>query len=76
MVFRDFFKAGLRFPCEDFIGEVLQWFDLQIHHPTPNAFSRMSIFAMALKMAGYALSVNSFARYYEAYFRKKPIKDK
>ena len=23
VVFRDFFEAGLRFPCEDFVGEVL-----------------------------------------------------
>lgn len=28
IVFQDFFKAGLRFPCEDFVGEVLQRFDL------------------------------------------------
>ena len=31
IVFRDFFEAGLCFPCEDFIGEVLQHFNLQIH---------------------------------------------
>jgi hypothetical protein len=32
VVFCDFFEAGLRFPCEDFVGEVLQRFNLQIHH--------------------------------------------
>jgi hypothetical protein len=47
VVFRDFFKAGLRFPHEDFVGEVLQWFDLRIHHLTPNVFSRMCVFSMA-----------------------------
>jgi hypothetical protein len=72
----DFFKAGLQFPREDFVGEVLQWFDLRIHHLTPNVFSRMSVFAMALKMAGCTLSVNSFARYYETHFRKKPVNDR
>jgi hypothetical protein len=28
IVFWDFFKSGLWFPCEDFVGEVLQHFDL------------------------------------------------
>ena len=28
VVFRDFFEAGLRFPCEDFVGEILQRFRL------------------------------------------------
>ena len=23
IIFHDFFEAGLRFPCEDFVGEVL-----------------------------------------------------
>lgn len=39
VVFYDFFEAGLWFPCEDFSGEVLQRFNLQIHHLTPNAFA-------------------------------------
>jgi hypothetical protein len=28
VVFHDFFVAGLRFPCEDFVGEILQHFNL------------------------------------------------
>ena len=36
----------------------------------------MGIFAMALKMSGCALSVNTFARYYETHFHKKMVKDK
>ena len=31
---------------------------------------------MALKMSGCALSVNTFARYYETHLRKKTVKDK
>jgi hypothetical protein len=31
---------------------------------------------MALKMSGCALSVNTFARYYETHFHKKTIKDR
>jgi len=39
VVFRNFFEVGLRFPYEDFVGVVLQRFNLQIHHLTPNAFA-------------------------------------
>jgi hypothetical protein len=39
IIFHDFFEAGLRFPCEDFVGKVLQRFNLQIHHLTPNTFA-------------------------------------
>jgi hypothetical protein len=28
VISHDFFEAGLRFPCEDFVGEVLQCFNL------------------------------------------------
>ena len=28
VVFHDFFEVGLRFPCENFVGEVLQRFNL------------------------------------------------
>jgi hypothetical protein len=76
VVFRDFFAAGLRFPYEDFVGEVLQCFNLQIYHLTPNAFARLSMFTMALKMSGCALSVNTFARYYGTHLHKKTVKDK
>ena len=68
VVFRDFFEARLRFPCEDFMGKVLQRFNLQIHHLTPNAFARLSVFAMALKMARCIR--------YETHLHKKVVKDK
>lgn len=42
----------------------------------PNAFARLGVFAMALKMAGCTLSVDTFARYYETPMHKKVIKDK
>jgi hypothetical protein len=76
VVFHDFFEAGLRFPCEDFVGEVLQRFNLQIHQLTPNVFAPMSVFAVALKMCGCARSMNTFACYYETFFHKKVVTDK
>lgn len=37
VVFWDFFVAGLQFPLEKFVGDVLEHFELQIHQLTPNA---------------------------------------
>lgn len=76
VIFHDFFKAGLRFPCEDFVGEVLQHFNLQIHQLAPNAFAQLGVYAMAMKMSGSALSVNTFTRYYETHLHKKTVKDR
>ena len=58
------------------MGEVLQRFNLQIHHLTPNAFARLGLFAMVMKMSRSELSVNTFARYYETHLHKKVVKDK
>lgn len=76
IVFRDYFVAGLNFPCEPFVEEVLARFKLQIHHLTPNAFARLVVFAMALKMTGCPLNVNTFVRHYDSYFRGKKTTDK
>ena len=58
------------------MGEVLQRFNLQIHHLTPNAFAQLGVFAMALKMSRCALSVNTFTRYYETHLHKNMVRDK
>lgn len=55
---------------------MLQRFELQIYHLTPNAFTRLGVFAMALKMTGCDLSVDTFAQYYEIQVHRKVIKDK
>lgn len=73
MVFRDFLTAGLCFLCESFVSEVLERFNLHIHHLTPNAFSRMGVFAMALKMMGSEVEINTFTKYYESQFLEKVV---
>lgn len=73
VVFRDFFATGLRFSCETFVGEVLERFNLQIHQLTSNAFSHMGIYAMALKMMGCQLSVETFTCCYETQLHKNIV---
>jgi hypothetical protein len=43
VVFKSFFKAGLRFPLNKMIADVLKKFGIYLHQLTPNAIVRLSI---------------------------------
>jgi hypothetical protein len=47
VVFRSFFRAGLRFPLNEMIGEVLENFEIYLHQLTPNAIIRLSVFMLS-----------------------------
>jgi hypothetical protein len=49
VVFKSFFRAGLRFPLHDMIGEVLNFFEIYLHQLTPNAIVRLSVYIWALR---------------------------
>lgn len=44
VIFRSFFKAGLRFPLSKFVVEVLKTYQIFLHEITPEAIIRMGIF--------------------------------
>jgi hypothetical protein len=44
MVFKSFFRAGLRFPLNEMIGVVLKNFEIYLHQLTPNAIVRLNVF--------------------------------
>jgi hypothetical protein len=44
VVFRSLFKAGLRFPLHEMIGDVLEDFEIYLHQLTPNAIVRLNVF--------------------------------
>jgi hypothetical protein len=48
VVFKSFFRAGLRFPLYDIIGEVLKKFEIYLHQLMPNAIVRLSVYIWAL----------------------------
>jgi hypothetical protein len=48
VVFKSFFRAGLRFPLNEMIGVVLKNFEIYLHQLTPNAIVRLSIYIWAL----------------------------
>jgi hypothetical protein len=44
VVFKSFFKAGLRFPLHGMIADVFENFEIYLHQLTPNAIVRLSVF--------------------------------
>jgi hypothetical protein len=44
VVFKSFFKAGLRFPLNKMIADVLNKFGIYLHQLTPNAIVRLSVY--------------------------------
>jgi hypothetical protein len=49
VIFRSFFKAGLRFPLNRFVVEVLKIYQVYLHQLTPEAIIRMRIFVWAVR---------------------------
>jgi hypothetical protein len=49
MIYRSFFKAGLRFLLSRFVVEVLKIYQIYLHQITPEAIIRMGIFVWAMR---------------------------
>ena len=49
VVFKSFYKAGLRFPLNGMIADVLKKFGIYLHQLTPNAIVRLSVYIWALR---------------------------
>jgi hypothetical protein len=60
VVFKSFFRAGLRFPLNEMIGEVLKFFEIYLHQLTPNAIVRLSVFIWALRSQGMSPDAEAF----------------
>jgi hypothetical protein len=72
MIFRSFFKAGLRFPISRFVVEVLKIYQVYLHQLTPEAIIRMGIFVWAVKSQGLEPSSKSFCNIHELLYETKP----
>jgi hypothetical protein len=60
VVFKSFFRAGLRFPLNEMIGEVLENYEIYFHQLTPNAIVRLSVFIWALRSQGIDPNAEAF----------------
>jgi hypothetical protein len=65
VAFKSFFRAGLWFPLNEMIGEVLKNFEIYLHQLTPNAIVRLSVFIWALRSQGMSPDTEAFCRVHE-----------
>jgi hypothetical protein len=72
VIFRSFFKAGLRFPLNRFVVEVLKIYQVYLHQLTPEAIIRMGIFVWAMKSQGLEPNAKSFCNIHELVYRRNP----
>ena len=54
VIFKSFLKAGLRFPLNRMIADVLKKFGIHFHQLTPNAIVRLSVYIWALRSQGWS----------------------
>jgi hypothetical protein len=75
VVFKSFFRAGLRFSLHEMIGEVLDNYEIYLPQLTPNAIVRLSIFIWALRSQGMNPNVEAFYRVHELHYQTKARED-
>jgi hypothetical protein len=75
VVFKSFFRAGLRFPLHEMIGEVLDNYEIYLHQLTPNAIVRLNIFIWALRSQGMDPNAEAFCRVHELHYQTKARED-
>jgi hypothetical protein len=75
VVFKRFFKAGLRFPLHGMIADVLENFEIYLHQLTSNAIVRLSVFIWALRSQGAEPLAEAFCRVHELHYQTKARED-
>jgi hypothetical protein len=75
VVFRSFFRAGLRFPLNEMIGEVLENYEIYLHQLTPNAIVRLSVYIWALQSQGMDPNAEAFCQVHELHYQTKARED-
>jgi hypothetical protein len=75
VVFKSFFKAGLRFPLNKMIADVLKKFGIYLHQLTPNAIVRLSVYIWALQSQGVEPFAEGFCRVHELHYQTKARAD-
>jgi hypothetical protein len=73
VIYRSFFKAGLRFPLSKFVVEVLKTFQIFLHQITPEAIIRMGIFVWAVRIQGLEPSAKCFCNMHELLYETKAM---
>jgi hypothetical protein len=71
VVFKSLFKAGLGFPLNKMIANVLKKYGIYLHQLTPNAIVRLSVYIWALRSQGVEPFSEGFCRVHELHYQTK-----
>jgi hypothetical protein len=71
VVFRSFMKAGLRFPLDKLLVEVLKTFEIYHHQLTPEAIIKVGIFIWAMRSQGLEPDARCFCNIHEFSYEMK-----
>jgi hypothetical protein len=64
-VYRSFMKAGLRFPLDSMMVEVLKTFEVYLHQLTPEAIIKIGVYIGPMKSQGQEPNEKSFFNMHE-----------
>jgi hypothetical protein len=73
VIYRSFFKAGLRFPLSRLVVEVLKTYQIFLHQLTPGAILRMGVFVWAVRSQGIEPSAKCFCNMHELLYEMKAM---
>jgi hypothetical protein len=71
VVYRSFMKAGLRFPLNKLLVEVLEIFEIYLHQLTPEAIIKMGIFIWAMRSHGLEPNAKCFCNMHDLSYETK-----
>jgi hypothetical protein len=71
VIFKSFFRAGLRLPMYQLIAKVLYKYMFYMHRLTPNAIVRPGVFIWVVWSQGVRTEVNAFCRVHDLHYQNK-----
>jgi hypothetical protein len=71
VVFRSFMKAGLRFPLEKLLVEVLKTFEIYLHQLALEAIIKVGIFIWAMRSQDWSQMQDAFATFMSCLMRRR-----
>jgi hypothetical protein len=71
VIFRSFLKAGLRFPMDKILVEVLKTFEIYLHQLTPEAIVKVGVFIWAMRSQGFKPDVRCFCNMHKLSYQMK-----
>jgi hypothetical protein len=71
VVFRSFMKAGLRFPLDKILVEILKTFEIFLHQLTPEAIIKIGIYIWAMRSQGLEPNAKCFCNMHELSYEMK-----